>query len=274
MVAEPLQDERPLAQQRGNVVQAERTEDVEGTEGVERAEGFAGRPPWTLMYHSVDSDEQDPYLLTVSPERFARQMDWLHRRKLRGVAMSELLRAHAEGAAAGLVGLTFDDGYADFPREVVPVLRRHGFTATAYVVAGRMGGHNAWDADAPRKPLVTIAQVRAMASAGVEIGSHSLSHRRMKGLPAEELALETRRSKELLESVVEAPVAGFCYPYGLFDDAAIGAVREAGYGYGVGIGHHAGTSRWALPRCYVGQRDGGLRLRAKRVRHAVRGIGW
>ncbi len=230
-----------------------------------------GRPPWTLMYHSVDSGPQDPYLLTVSPQRFAAQLAWLHRNGLRGVSMRELVRAYEQRTTDGLVGLTFDDGYADFPRRVLPALRAHGFTATLYVVAGRMGGHNVWDADAPRKPLVTIEQVRQLADAGVEIGSHGLSHRRMTGLGEEELATEARRSREVLESVVQRPVTGFCYPYGAVDAAAERAVAAAGYDYGAGIRHQSTTSRWALPRCYVGERDGGLRLRAKRLRHALRG---
>lgn len=232
---------------------------------------LVGRPPWTLMYHSVDTGPQDPYLLTVSPRRFAAQLGWLRRHGLRGVSMRELVRAYEQRTARGLVGLTFDDGYADFPRQVLPVLQAYGFTATLYVVAGRMGGHNAWDADAPRKPLVTIEQVRQLADAGVEIGSHGLSHCRMTGLSEEELAVETRRSREVLQSVVDAAVTGFCYPYGAVDDAAERAVAAAGYDYGAGICHQSATSRWALPRCYVGERDGRLRLRAKRVRHALRG---
>jgi peptidoglycan/xylan/chitin deacetylase (PgdA/CDA1 family) len=223
------------------------------------------------MDHSVDSSPQDPYQLTVSPQRFAAQLGWLHRRGLRGVSMRELVRAYEQGATDGLVGLTFDDGYADFPRQVLPMLQAYGFSASLYVVAGRMGGHNVWDADAPRKPLMTADQVRQLAYVGVEVGSHGLSHCRMTGLSEEELAIETRRSREALESVVQAPVTGFCYPYGAVDAAAERAVDTAGYDYGAGIGHQPTISRWALPRCYVGERDSGPRLHVKRARHALRG---
>ncbi|SEM11553.1 polysaccharide deacetylase family protein [Streptacidiphilus jiangxiensis] len=273
MVAEPLRGGVQAPGEPGVVAQPQ----PDGSASPRRPAGpverpaLEGRPPWALMYHSVDSGPQDPYLLTVSPQRFAAQLGWLRRRGLRGVSMRELVRAYEQQAADGLVGLTFDDGYADFPRQVLPLLRAHGFTATLYVVAGRMGGHNAWDADAPRKPLVTIDQVRQLADAGVEIGSHGLSHCRMTGLAADELTTETRRSREALESVVRGPVTGFCYPYGAVDEAAEQAVAAAGYDYGAGICHQSATSRWALPRCYVGERDGGLRLSAKRVRHALRG---
>jgi peptidoglycan/xylan/chitin deacetylase (PgdA/CDA1 family) len=240
-----------------------------------QAHGPAIRPadaPWILMYHSVDHYRDDPYQVTVTPERFARQMDWLSRRGLRGVGVGELLRARADGRATRMVGLTFDDGYADLPREVLPVLERHGFTATAFVVAGRLGGDNAWDSDGPRKRLLTDNQIRLLAGSRVEIGSHGLLHRSLAGMPADDLAAETRRSRDLLEELVGAPVLGFCYPYGAVDAPAVAAVRDSGYRYAVAIEHGPLTGRFALPRAFVGERDTGWRLRAKQARHRLRGL--
>jgi peptidoglycan/xylan/chitin deacetylase (PgdA/CDA1 family) len=230
------------------------------------------RAPWTLMYHSVDHYEEDPYLLTVDPGRFAAQMGWLRGRGMRGVGIRELLDAQAAGHSAGLVGLTFDDGYADFGRHVLPVLRDHGFTATVYVVAGRLGRCNTWDADGPRKNLLTAREVARLAACGMEIGSHGLGHIALAGLSREALATETARSREILENVVQGPVTGFCYPYGSVDGPAAAAVRAAGYDHACAIGHSPLTGRYALPRCYVGDRDGPLRLHAKRLRHLARGL--
>ncbi|GGV11281.1 hypothetical protein GCM10010495_25790 [Kitasatospora herbaricolor] len=226
--------------------------------------------PWILMYHSVAVEKDDPYLLTVSPGRFAEQMNWLHRTGRRGVSTRELMRAQAEGRAERLVGLTFDDGYADFARYAVPVLQQYGFTATAYVVPDLLGRVNDWDSDGPRKQLLTVDQVAGLAAAGWEIGSHGLGHRALPGLPADQLAIQTRESRRALEEMVGGPVTGFCYPYGAVDLAATLAVRDAGYDYACAIAHSPLTGRFALPRCYVGDRDGGWRLRAKRGRHRLR----
>src|SRR4029453_8767932 len=95
--------------------------------------------PLVLMYHSVEPYDADPYRVTVHPERFDRQLRWLRRRGLRGVSMRELRRA---GRAEGVVGLTFDDGYADFVTEVLPALSRYGFGATVFVIPGALGGAN------------------------------------------------------------------------------------------------------------------------------------
>src|SRR5262245_51571997 len=133
-----------------------------------------GGVPLVLMYHSVSPYQHDPYRITVSPERFAQQMNWLRRWGLTGVTLRGLLEARRCGDRRRLVGLTFDDGYADFAEYVLPVLAHHGFAATVFVVAGRLGGHNAWDRDGPRKALLTADQVRRVADAGMEIGSHGL----------------------------------------------------------------------------------------------------
>ncbi|MFF7458373.1 polysaccharide deacetylase family protein [Kitasatospora sp. NPDC008115] len=226
--------------------------------------------PWILMYHSVAVEKEDPYQLTVSPERFAEQIAWLHRRGRRGVSVRELMRARAAGRADRLVGLTFDDGYADFARHAVPILQAYGFTATAYVVADLLGRANDWDAEGPRKTLLTVQEVTDLAAAGWEIGSHGLGHRALPGLPADVLAAQTRESRRVLEEVVGGPVTGFCYPYGAVDLAATQAVRDAGYDYACAIAHSPLTGRYALPRCYVGDRDGAWRLRAKRGRHRLR----
>ncbi|MET8628415.1 polysaccharide deacetylase family protein [Kitasatospora sp. NPDC004669] len=226
--------------------------------------------PWILMYHSVAVEEEDPYQLTVSPERFAEQIAWLHRRGRRGVSVRELMRARARGRDDKLVGLTFDDGYADFARHAVPILQAYGFTATTYVVADLLGQDNGWDTEGPRKQLLTVEEVTGLAAAGWEIGSHGLGHQALPGLPADALASQTRESRRLLEEVVDGPVTGFCYPYGAVDLPATLAVRDAGYDYACAIAHSPLTGPFALPRCYVGVRDGAWRLRAKKGRHRLR----
>jgi putative peptidoglycan lipid II flippase len=227
-----------------------------------------GTVPLVLMYHSVGTGD-DPYRISVSPARFAQQMRWLARRGLRGTSMRELLAAADRGQAAGLVGLTFDDGYADFATQVLPVLARHGFTATVFVVADKLGGHNDWDKHGPVKPLMTADQVREAARLGMEIGSHGWAHRRLSQVDVGTLRGEVERSRAVLQSLVGAPVPGFCYPYGDLSDTVVRAVRAAGYDYAVATRTSAYLDRYALSRTYVGERDGPVRLYAKHLRHRL-----
>ncbi len=224
--------------------------------------------PLVLMYHSIEPYQADPYLVTVGPARFAEQMRWLARRGLRGVSIRDLLAARAAGAGKGLVGLTFDDGYADFARHALPVLRRRGFGATVFVIAGRLGGQNAWDPDGPRKRLMDAPEVAALAREGIEIGSHGLRHVRLAG-NRDALGDEVGGSRRILEEITGMPVGGFCYPYGDLDAAAVAQVRDTGYDYGCAIWPSACTGRHALPRTYIGDADTAPRLWAKTARHRL-----
>jgi peptidoglycan/xylan/chitin deacetylase (PgdA/CDA1 family) len=226
-------------------------------------------PPFILMYHSVAPRPYDPFEITVSPGRFVRQVSWLRRRGLRGVCMRELLAAAECGRSAGLVGLTFDDGYADFTTYAMPVLRRHGFTATVFVVAGRLAGHNDWDQEGPLKPLLSVDQIRTAAECGMEIGSHGLTHQSLSSVDAGTLATELKVSKEILDGLGIPAIHGLAYPYGEVTDQVAGAVSTFGYDYAVATWHSGPTDRYTLPRTYVGERDSGPRLAAKVLRHRL-----
>jgi peptidoglycan/xylan/chitin deacetylase (PgdA/CDA1 family) len=225
--------------------------------------------PLVLMYHSVEPYDSDPYQVTVRPQRFDRQLRWLRRRGLRGVSRTELLRARRDGRGDALVGLTFDDGYTDFVTEVLPALDRYGFTATVFVVAGALGGHNSWDEPGPRKALMTAADVKHAAGAGMEIGSHSLSHVRLPDIADTALAAQVHQSRVVLSEITGVEVTGFCYPYGAAGDREIRAVRAAGYDYACAVGGSPPAGRHALPRTFIGDRDTSVRLFAKVVRHRL-----
>ncbi|WP_448625842.1 polysaccharide deacetylase family protein [Geodermatophilus sp. URMC 64] len=228
------------------------------------------RAPRVLMYHSISpATGPDPHALRVHPDRLDQQLTWLRRRRLRGVSVAEWLAAVDRGDAARLVALTFDDGYRDFVEHAMPLLARHGMTASVYIVADKLGGASDWD-QPPSQPLMTADDVRAAAAAGHEVGSHSSTHVRLAAVGPEVLAREIAHSRAVLADVLGADVPGFCFPYGSFDDAAVQAVVDAGYDYACVTDDHTRPRRHAIPRFYVGQQDTGLRLEAKFVRHVVR----
>jgi peptidoglycan/xylan/chitin deacetylase (PgdA/CDA1 family) len=222
------------------------------------------------MYHSVAECAEDPYNITIPPARLERQLRWLRDRGLRGVSMGRLLNARAAGHHSGLVGLTFDDGYADFLTTAVPLLRRYECTATAFVLPGRLGGGNSWDELGPRKPLLDADGIRAVAAAGMEVGSHGLLHTDLTTADDTTLEHETAHSRSLLTELTGEAPAGFCYPYGTLDDRAVQAVRAAGYSYGCAIDPGPLTGVHALPRVYIGAGDTSVRLYLKRVLHPLR----
>lgn len=228
------------------------------------------RIPPVLMYHSVSpSPAPDPHRVRVTPDRLDAHLRLLGRLGLRGVSLAELLGAQQRGASAGLVGLTFDDGYADFVEHALPVLARHRATATLYVVAGLLGGQNEWD-DGPRLDLLDADGVRSVAAAGHEVGSHTMTHADLRGADATTLAREVGESRRVLQDVLQADVAGFCYPWGRFDAAAAEAARAAGYDHACVTGDFRPGDRFTLPRAYVAPGDRAPHLLAKLARYRWR----
>jgi peptidoglycan/xylan/chitin deacetylase (PgdA/CDA1 family) len=205
----------------------------------------AGSIPAILMYHYVRTVDQasDPlgYELSVTPEAFDQQMGWLHGQGYASVridAVTQCLRGEAP-CPSKAVALTFDDGYADAYTEVLPVLRRYGFSATFYIISGFVGqpGYMTWE------------QIAALRDAGMEIGAHTVSHLDLTSLDWGTAGYEIAQSKADIEHHLGGSVLSFCYPTGLYNPTIEEQVRSAGYS-------SATTTRWdsdygdilALPR--------------------------
>jgi peptidoglycan/xylan/chitin deacetylase (PgdA/CDA1 family) len=90
-----------------------------------------------LIYHRVTDLEADPELLTVSPDNFRRQMEFL-KQQFRIVRFDEDWSGLKERAVA----ITFDDGYADNVLEALPILEEVGVPATFFISTGRIGTNN------------------------------------------------------------------------------------------------------------------------------------
>lgn len=77
--------------------------------------------------------------------------------------------------------------------------------------------------------MMTWEQVTEVAERGIEIGSHTDTHPLLTFEDDEALAREVRRSRELLEERLGAPVRAFAYPNGDWDPRVREWVIRAGY---------------------------------------------
>ena len=189
-----------------------------------------------LMYHQVDAEppKGSPMRgLVVPPKAFARQMAALSTLGYQGKSMGDLM-PYLTGEKRGKVfGITFDDGYENNLRCALPVLKKHGFSSTCYIVANQVGKTNSWDQERGvlQVPLMTAPQLQAWVDAGQEVGSHTLNHANLQSLDDAEQAKEIVESKATLETLVQQKtgVQHFCYPYGGLNKSAVQLVKAAGY---------------------------------------------
>jgi peptidoglycan/xylan/chitin deacetylase (PgdA/CDA1 family) len=179
--------------------------------------------PLILTYHGVDAG---PPPLFVAPDLFAVHLTVLERAGADVVTVATLAsRLTAGTLRPGTVALSFDDGLASVAEHAAPLLRRHGWPATAYCVAGYLGGANDWPtqpAGVPRRPLLTGAAVARLAAEGFEIGAHTMSHRPLGHLSGTALEEEIVGCGERLAAAAGVPITTFAAPYG---DPPSGAAR-------------------------------------------------
>ena len=187
-----------------------------------------------LMYHQIDATPPrgTPLRgLTVTPGSFARQMALLRLLGYRGVSMHDLepyLRGERRGR---VVGITFDDGYRNNLEHALPVLQKHGFSATCYAVSDPFEGRNAWDEGMgmPQKPLFTPDDMRAWVAGGMELGAHTRHHADLTRIDDATAEDEIAGCKRELEAIIGREVRHFCYPYGHYGPGHRDMVRAAGY---------------------------------------------
>lgn len=173
-----------------------------------------------LKYHRVRSFRGD-HVPTVSPEAFERQLGLIKRFGYRVLSFAELAGHLERGGPPPKhsLALTFDDGCEEVATVAWPILKRFGFPAIVFVTPGEVGlpGFMNWE------------QVKAVASDGVEIGSHTVHHTYLPLATPERMREEVVTSKRLLEDQLGRAVEWFSYPVGGYTADVQRLVREAGY---------------------------------------------
>lgn len=177
-----------------------------------------------LLYHRVGPAEDDaPPSLTLDPQRFRKQLEWLRSHRYRTLSIEDVVAWTAGGPSFDGPGvlLTFDDGYADLARFAFPPLAEMGFRATVFLVTQQLNGGSA-----PRgaatfgRPLLDADAIRSWSERGIDFGAHTRTHPDLATLDPEQVEHEIVGSQEDLQSILGKPVTAFAYPYGRSSDAA------------------------------------------------------
>jgi peptidoglycan/xylan/chitin deacetylase (PgdA/CDA1 family) len=197
-----------------------------------------------LIYHHI-AEKVPTSRYFISPDIFDSQMRALQRWGYTSIPLSLLVEALTEGAflPPRPVVITFDDGYREVYTYAYPIMQRYGFTGTVYVIAGSIGVGK----------YMNARQLRQLARAGWEIGSHGWTHTSLRSQSVN-LAREIEESRQKLEELVDSSVETFAFPYGLTSKYVTGLVKDAGYRAAVGLGgsfRHTKKTRYYLSRIEV-----------------------
>ena len=205
-----------------------------------------------LLYHRIGDTEGH---LTISPEKFETDLAKLRELGYTTISLSTfrsfLIDSNVEMPAKPIM-LSFDDGYLDNFMNAYPLLRKYGMTATFYIITSMVG----------EEDRLAVGHIREMASNGMSIGSHTVSHRMLGDMGKEEAENELVLSRNYLEGMLQKPVEFVAYPKGSYNGETGPLAYESGYRGGFSITPGTctrNTNPFVLRRIPIFSYDGDIR---------------
>jgi peptidoglycan/xylan/chitin deacetylase (PgdA/CDA1 family) len=106
--------------------------------------------------------------------------------------------------------------------------------------------------------MMSEDQVRALSSAGMEIGSHTHSHIILTQETSSDASADILHSKRILEALLQKPILGFAYPNGKsgldFNQSSIELIKAMGFAYAATTNpnlYAAGFDDFQIPRTSI-----------------------
>jgi len=185
--------------------------------------------------------------LSVSPESFKEQMQWLVSNNYETINFTQLVKyLNKEITFEGKkpIILTFDDGYKNAYQEALPIMEKFKQKGIFYIVSTYHG----------RNGFVSDEEIKDLEKRGMIVGSHTRRHSNLKNLSISAAMEEIVGSKDDLEILLGHKVEDFAYPYSERNASTIDLLKKAGYQSAVLINPIVATEKndlFKLPRIWV-----------------------
>ena len=178
-----------------------------------------------LCYHRFEDRPHDT--LAIAPAEFRAQMKQLKDGGIEVVGMKDMLawRRGEKSIPPKSAVITIDDGYVSGYSVAWPILKEFGYPFTMFIYTNYVGVGG---------KSITWAQLEEMRDAGVDIESHTVSHRDLRHAPKGQdytawLHNELYTSKDILEQKLGIKIVAFAFPYGTHNEIVRKMALDAGY---------------------------------------------
>jgi len=180
---------------------------------------YLSHPPAGANKYRVD--------LSVTPERFAQQLDYLAGAGYHVITLDDLVFALTQGRPLPPkpVILTFDDGYEDFYQNAFPILQAHHMTAIVFLITDFLNSN--------RPGYMSWAQVKVLKQAGIKFGAHSRNHADLRRRSTAYLVWQALGCTESFQAQLGEPARYIAYPSGRYDQHVVDVFHSAGYWAGL-----------------------------------------
>ncbi len=168
-----------------------------------------------LMYHGVSTKASESNGLTISKENLETQFRYLKENGYTTLHFSELqfLKTLADFPKKAVI-ITFDDVYVNQLELAYPLLQKYGLKASFFIPFQYVNGVDEWNTGKER--LMSVAQLKSMDEATIELGLHSFAHKKYHELSPEEIDEDFEKCKDFIISNQLNVSNVLAYPYGKY----------------------------------------------------------
>jgi peptidoglycan/xylan/chitin deacetylase (PgdA/CDA1 family) len=170
-----------------------------------------------LNYHAFSGSNTNDNLAskyTVDFELFKQHLVFLQ--EIQNLGLQELLFKNKFRFS---YTLTFDDGYKSH-LYIADELAKCGIKGTFYIITNEASTNSRY---------LSKNDLKIIDSLGMEIGSHTCSHRHVNRLSINEMVHELNYSKCYLEDILSKPIRSISYPGGHFGMRELIQAKKEGY---------------------------------------------
>ena len=218
-----------------------------------------------FMYHRFGNEKYPS--TNVRMDQFRAQLDYLADNGYQVWPLQRVVTALRDGAAIpdDTVALAVDDAYDTFFKNAYPLIKARGWPMTVFVSTGEV--------DRGFPSIMTWDQMREMSRHGVTFANHTADHahltRHRPGETDEQWLQRVSKDIEKAQQRLQAELGQetntnpklFAYPYGEYNTAVAGWLRDHGY---IAFGQESGvlgpqSDMRALPRYPINEHYGDLR---------------
>lgn len=168
-----------------------------------------------LMFHKIS--QAPSFHSAIRPAIFESCLQYIFNSKLEVKTIRDINETIR--SSGPIIILTFDDGWHSDFTVALPALLKFKFPASFFIISGKAdkSGYLYWD------------EIKKMANYGMEIGSHTHTHRHLSKLPAKTVKEELQRSKYDIEDRIGLEVSSISLPHGDYNRIVLKICREVGY---------------------------------------------
>ncbi|MEM6685732.1 MAG: polysaccharide deacetylase family protein [Bacteroidota bacterium] len=168
-----------------------------------------------LMYHAVTTDASQSNGLTIATEHLEAQFQYLQENGYTSLHFSDLqqLKSPAFFPKKAVI-ITFDDVYVNQLELAYPLLQKYNLKACFYIPFQYVGGLDEWNTG--NEQLMSVAQLKSMDAATIELGLHSYAHKKYDALSTEEINDDFEKCQSFIQENELNVSNVLAYPYGKF----------------------------------------------------------